>query len=930
MSTVCKTCGGPVNRVGNYYVCEYCRNKWEIDSGDDIHAVDRANAWAALRDGDFEKAAELFENIIVKEAKNHEAYWGRALALAGIVYVTDMNENKKVPTCNNITEESFINNKDVKKAISLAPADIADGYKQQAEYIEKVRVEWLEKASKEPEYDVFISFKDSDRENGIERTQDSIDAQDLYNALVAEGYKVFFSRISLRDKIAEQYEPYIYNAIKTAKVMIVFGEKAEYFSSVWIKNEWSRFKTRIEKGEKHKNSLVVVYKNMNPGDLPVVLKSRQCLNAGDMTFLPDLYRHIKRVVDESKKNVHLDKIEIAGGQIAKKATALTVNSVQTREIGAGAIAETSISEKQQIELVKSYINSKQWDDADKLLDDILFNNPALPDAIYGKLLVKNTVATTKALVSKIRNFSDEDYGLLEKYLNIASKDNAATLLNWLYDSGESQSEEVYLSLLKVILPYNYSSRNERISKAFDSSIQRDHINIFKLLITTLGESEVDKYINYHLKFARKTKSTKHKIYCIDSILSVDAGNIDALKLQLQIHLATESNKTLICDFEEILKYSKYTDNEVMQTLKNLSESLSNEEQCLFAKQVLKYYKADLAKIKDLLISLSNRMISQAYFEHAQYLLGLVLSVDANSVEAYWGLCLIKTKSTSEKEIINSKISTKSIPEYTKYLTMVNEARRQECIELSKKQISHRKAKKVMLILASLVSIVIVFVITYNSYIEPNQRYEQAIALMNDGEYSDAEDMFEELGSFKDSSVKIQDIHNIKAYNYGVDFAKDGSFETALKYFREIPNYKDSANYITYCEAILNANEIFDAEAKLKSLPSNFLKTKELLTFIENNKKYSGKKYQATKEVASWNNPYITLKFKLVVEDENYKVNFYHVDDRYSHSTLSLDMVVGGKYTTSANGSDAYIVIEENILTVYNYFHDGTRTYKIVN
>ena len=260
----CEICGGTVVREGNFCVCEYCGNRWEIDSANDIHAVDRANAWSALRDGDFEKAAEQFENIIVKEPDNHEAYWGRALALSGIVYVTDLSENKKVPTCNNITEDSIHNSKDVQKAISLAPTDIAEGYRQQAEYIDRVRIEWLEKASKEPEYDVFISFKDSDRENGIERTQDSIDAQDLYNALVAEGYKVFFSRISLRDKISEQYEPYIYNAIKTSKVMIVFGEKPEYFSSVWIKNEWYRFKARIEKGEKHKNSLVVVYNSNFP------------------------------------------------------------------------------------------------------------------------------------------------------------------------------------------------------------------------------------------------------------------------------------------------------------------------------------------------------------------------------------------------------------------------------------------------------------------------------------------------------------------------------------------------------------------------------------------------------------------------------------------------------------------------------------------
>ena len=295
----CKACGGDLNRVGNYNICRFCGSKWIIDESNDVHVVERALAWTALRNSDFESAVELFENILLKDPENHEACWGMALSLHGIIYVTDLNEYKKVPTCNNISEFSFLNDKYVQKAISLAPSDLVDTYKKQAEDIERIRVEWLEKARKEPPYDVFISFKDSDREHGIERTQDSIDAQDLYNALVSEGYKVFFSRISLRDKVSEHYEPYIYNAIKTAKVMIVFGEKPEYFSSTWIKNEWSRFKTRIENGEKHKNSLVVAYKNMDPADLPVVLKSRQCLNVASMTFFSDLTRHIKRVIEES-------------------------------------------------------------------------------------------------------------------------------------------------------------------------------------------------------------------------------------------------------------------------------------------------------------------------------------------------------------------------------------------------------------------------------------------------------------------------------------------------------------------------------------------------------------------------------------------------------------------------------------------------------
>ena len=682
MSTICKTCGGPVNRVGNYYICEYCRNKWEIDSGNDVHAVDRANAWSALRDGDFEKAAELFENIIVKEAKNHEAYWGRALALAGIVYVTDMNENKKVPTCNNITEDSFINNKDVQKAISLAPADIADGYKQQAEYIEKVRIEWLEKASKEPAYDVFISFKDSDRENGIERTQDSIDAQDLYNALVAEGYKVFFSRISLRDKIAEQYEPYIYNAIKTAKVMIVFGEKAEYFNSVWIKNEWSRFKTRIEKAEKHKNSLVVVYKNMNPGDLPVVLKSRQCLNASDMTFFSDLTRHIKRVVEESKRNVHLEKIEIAGGQIAKKASNLAVNSVQTREIGAGVIAETSISEKQTLSLIISYLDSAHWQEAINLADDVLFDNPSCAEAIWYKLLAAHQVSANSNIIEKLEKFNENDYKIIEKVLNCASKEFAEEILILLYDSEKEVSGEVYKKVLDTILPFSFSKRQSKINSAFTGVISRSKYQPFKVLLNTLKSSDVDKYINYNYKYALQTFDSTEKIECLNNVLKVDEGNVDALRAVVNVDLETgKPAQKIIADFELLLKYTNDTKQDVLSFLGWLSDNLSTAEHCVFAKQLLRYYPEEIATIREYIKLISYKMIEKSFFTEAEYFLNLMLTINSNDTDAYWGICLVKLEATSENDIVNSKILIQDVSEFNKYLTFVDENRRKECLHL---------------------------------------------------------------------------------------------------------------------------------------------------------------------------------------------------------------------------------------------------------
>ena len=47
---------------------------------------------------------------------------------------------------------------------------------------------------------------------------DSVIAQDVYDALTEKGYRVFFSRITLEDKLGTEYEPYIFAALNSAKV----------------------------------------------------------------------------------------------------------------------------------------------------------------------------------------------------------------------------------------------------------------------------------------------------------------------------------------------------------------------------------------------------------------------------------------------------------------------------------------------------------------------------------------------------------------------------------------------------------------------------------------------------------------------------------------------------------------------------------------
>ena len=294
---ICNVCGANLIYKDGRWVCPACgAYKEEEISNEEVTLL--YNASQKLRLASFDDAEELYADIVKKYPKNSEAHWGLVLSRYGIKYEDDY-DGRKLPTCYAATMESFLDDKEYLAALSCAPdAKVKAYYEKQGKIIEKNRIEWYEKASKEPAYDVFLCFKDSDKENNIERTDDSIEVANLYTYLSGKGYRVFFSRETLRDKVAEKYEPYIYNALNTASVMIVYGSKPEYFESVWMKNEWTRFLKRMREGLKVDGSLIVAYDGMNPAELPKVFSGRQCLDARKKTFYGDLeavVRHITTV-----------------------------------------------------------------------------------------------------------------------------------------------------------------------------------------------------------------------------------------------------------------------------------------------------------------------------------------------------------------------------------------------------------------------------------------------------------------------------------------------------------------------------------------------------------------------------------------------------------------------------------------------------------
>ena len=91
-------------------------------------------------------------------------------------------------------------------------------------------------------------------------------AQNIYQMLTKSGYRVFFSRISLEDKLGQKYEPYIYSALNSAKLMLVVGTEKEEFNTPWVKNEWVRFLNMMQ--ENTQKVLIPCFRNIDPYDLP--------------------------------------------------------------------------------------------------------------------------------------------------------------------------------------------------------------------------------------------------------------------------------------------------------------------------------------------------------------------------------------------------------------------------------------------------------------------------------------------------------------------------------------------------------------------------------------------------------------------------------------------------------------------------------------
>lgn len=393
----CKMCGGNLDVQEGMTICEceYCGSMQTVPRVDDekkITLFARANR---LREAcEFDKAFGVYESIVTEFQDEAEAYWGLVLCKYGIEYVDDPKTGRKIPTCHRSSFDSVFEDSNYGMVMNYASLMAQKVYIEEAETIEKIRERIIEVSSKEEPYDVFICYKESD-ENG-ERTIDSVLAQEVYDELTDKGYKAFFARISLEDKLGQEYEPYIFAALNSAKVMLVFGTKNEYFDAVWVKNEWSRFLNLIERGER--KILIPCYKNMDAYDMPIEFKRLQAQDLGKIGAIQDILRGIGKII-ETKKPV-VETVAIKGG-----------NGLTKRGY--------------------MYLEDEMFDKAADYFERALDDNPEDGDAYLGKVLTRAKVHRIEDLESM--NWFELNDGEYEKAIRFSEDKQKKRLLDILQE-----------------------------------------------------------------------------------------------------------------------------------------------------------------------------------------------------------------------------------------------------------------------------------------------------------------------------------------------------------------------------------------------------------------------------------------------------------------------------------------------------------------
>lgn len=403
---LCRCCGAKleIKQGASIVKCGYCGVQQTVPIlGFDEEALLWERAEGLRRSGEYDRAMSLYEQIASLCPDEPDVYWSKVLCRYGVEYVEEPKSHHRIPTLNRIQYTSVIDDEDYRTAVHLTSnGDQRRIYILEAQSLDSLREKTLSVSLNEQPYDIFICYKESDRDG--RRTEDSALAAGLYRTLCAEGWRVFFSRITLEDKAGTEFEPYIFAALNSAKIMLVVGTSPENMNAVWVKNEWSRYLARMS--ENGVGMLVPLYKGMLKEHLPAEFSHLYAIDMSEPDFEEELVRGIRKVIartPEPKQENKSDEPSDTSGMLRR---------------------------------AELYLEDCDFAKADELCEKVLDREPENARAYLIKLLVEYRITAQENL----HEFVSEDFSLSVNYARIMRFGDEGLKI-WLENEHSIASEE---------------------------------------------------------------------------------------------------------------------------------------------------------------------------------------------------------------------------------------------------------------------------------------------------------------------------------------------------------------------------------------------------------------------------------------------------------------------------------------------------------
>ena len=388
----CKNCGGDLDyskAVNGVLYCEFCGSVYTVPKSDSkaISYLDKGMAY--LDTCEFDKSYTMYQKAAEIDKQEPEAYFGMALATAKVQYLKDHVNNRMQPICHDVKDKSFLQDENLKKALSFATAEQKKEYTAKANEIDSIRRQFYDFKKSGLNYDCFICVKvteKSDTDSDKKRfTEDNTMAFKIYHWLKEAGYTPFYSEEEIKNRTGADYEALILYALHSAQSMLLVCTDEKYLQeSPWVKNEYTRYLNLLGQEEKQLNSLTIVFK-----DRDSVIEKLPGYNSkiqGVPFYSPDAKQTIiefadrfviksarKGSADNSMGGLKRNKVKSVSREEVKRQQARTI---QTRSLQTDNEAENLSAQGEQLmRAINNFVRQEQFQRAAKFCNRWLKDNP---------------------------------------------------------------------------------------------------------------------------------------------------------------------------------------------------------------------------------------------------------------------------------------------------------------------------------------------------------------------------------------------------------------------------------------------------------------------------------------------------------------------------------------------------------------------------